>query len=59
MDSVGELSAEERRLVASWIGERPGTVLVIDALLHGAGRIAVAGIPRSPDGSRRVGAGAR
>ena len=49
MVPIDELSDDDRRSVSSWIGERPGTVLVIDALLHGAGRIALAGSAGSPD----------
>jgi GNAT superfamily N-acetyltransferase len=49
MGDLAEMSGQDRLAIAEWIGERPETVLVIDALLTGHGRAWVSGHPSWPD----------
>ncbi len=49
MGDLAEMSGPDRLAIAEWIGERPETVLVIDALLTGHGRAWVSGHLSGPD----------
>ena len=49
MGDLAEMSGPDRLAIAEWIGERPETVLVIDALLTGHGRAWVSGHLSWPD----------
>lgn len=46
--AISDLLLPERLAIADWVGERPDTVLAVDALLSGHGRVWINGEPTAP-----------